>query len=76
MGYLFTRQQLYELVWSGPMTTLAKTLAISGVGLAKACRRGDIPVPPRGYWARLNAGPRAGAGAPAAFVLPAPSSRG
>lgn len=58
MGYLFTRQQLYELVWSGPMTTLAKTLAISGVGLAKACRRGNIPVPPRGYWARLAAGQR------------------
>ncbi len=58
MGYLFTRQLLYELVWSGPMTTQAKTLAISGVGLAKACRRGDIPVPPRGYWARLAAGQR------------------
>jgi hypothetical protein len=58
MGYLFTRQQLYELVWAGPITTLAKTLAISDVGLAKACRRGDIPVPPRGYWARLNAGQR------------------
>jgi hypothetical protein len=58
MGYLFTRQQLYELVWAGPMTTQAKSLGISGVGLAKACRRGDIPVPPRGYWARLAAGQR------------------
>jgi hypothetical protein len=58
MGYVFTRQQLYELVWSGPITTLAKSLAISDVGLAKACRRGDIPLPPRGYWARLNAGKR------------------
>lgn len=58
MGYLFTRRQLYERVWSEPMTTLAKSLAISGVGLAKACRRGDVPVPPRGYWARLNAGQR------------------
>lgn len=56
MGYLFTRQQLYELVWAGPITTLAKSLVISDVGLAKACRRGDIPLPPRGYWARLNAG--------------------
>jgi len=56
MGYLFNRQQLHELVWSAPMTTLAKSLSISGVGLAKACRRGDIPVPPRGYWARLAAG--------------------
>jgi hypothetical protein len=58
MGYLFTRQELYDLVWTGPMTTHAKSLGISGVGLAKACRRGDIPVPPRGYWARLAAGQR------------------
>lgn len=58
MGYLFTRQQLYELVWAGPITTLAKSLAVSDVGLAKACRRGDIPLPPRGYWAKLNAGQR------------------
>jgi hypothetical protein len=58
MGYLFARQQLYELVWSEPMTTLASSLCLSGVGLAKACRRGDIPVPPRGYWARLSAGQR------------------
>lgn len=28
---------------------------ISGNGLAKACRRADIPVPPRGYWARAAA---------------------
>lgn len=58
MGYRFTRQQLYDLVWAGPMTTQAKSLGISGVGLAKACRRGDIPVPPRSYWARLAAGQR------------------
>ncbi|AXE97333.1 hypothetical protein [Paraburkholderia hospita] len=56
MAYVFTRQQLYELVWSDPITTLAKSLTISDVGLAKACRRGDIPLPPRGYWAKLNAG--------------------
>jgi hypothetical protein len=58
MGYLFTREQLYDLVWSGPISTLAKSLALSDVGLAKACRRGDIPLPPRGYWAKLNAGQR------------------
>ncbi|WP_368622627.1 hypothetical protein [Paraburkholderia sp. BR13444] len=56
MGYLFTRRQLYELVWAEPIVALAKSLGISDVGLAKACRRGDIPLPPRGYWARLNAG--------------------
>jgi hypothetical protein len=41
--------QLYELVWAGPITTLAKSLAVSDVELAKACRRGDIPLAPRGY---------------------------
>jgi hypothetical protein len=50
----FTRQQLYELVWSRPVTKLAKTLGVSDVGLAKACRRADIPVPHRGYWAKIN----------------------
>ncbi len=41
MGDLFTRQQLDEQAWAGPITTLAKSLAVSDVGLAKACRRGD-----------------------------------
>ncbi|MPW20145.1 hypothetical protein GCT13_25465 [Paraburkholderia sp. CNPSo 3157] len=58
MGYSFTRQQLYELVWTVPISTLAKSLKVSDVGLAKACRRGDIPLPPRGYWAKLHAGRR------------------
>jgi hypothetical protein len=58
MSYLYTRQQLYELVWGSPITTLAKALAVSDAGLVKACRRGDIPLPPRGYWAKLNAGQR------------------
>ena len=56
MAYVFTRQQLYELVWSDPISTLPEPLAISDVGLAKVCRRGDIPLSPRGYWAKLHAG--------------------
>lgn len=56
MAHHFTRQELYGLVWSEPMSTLGPTLGISGVGLAKVCRRADIPVPERGYWARLHAG--------------------
>jgi integrase len=49
----FTRQQLYELVWSQPVMKLAKTLGVSDVGLAKACRRANIPVPYRGYWLKI-----------------------
>jgi hypothetical protein len=74
MGYLFTRKQLYELVWAGPITTLAKSLAISDVGLAKACRRSDIPLPPRGYWAMLSAGKRV-ARAPLPLRAPGASDR-
>lgn len=56
MAHHFTRQELYDLVWSEPMKKLAPRFSISDVALAKACRRADIPVPERGYWARLQAG--------------------
>lgn len=51
-----SRDDLYELVWSKPMLELAKDFGISDVALAKRCRRLGIPVPGRGYWARLDAG--------------------
>ena len=38
------------------MSKLSKRYGISDVGLAKICRRMDIPVPPRGYWARIAHG--------------------
>ncbi len=50
------REDLYELVWSKPMRELATDFGISDVALAKRCRRLSIPVPGRGYWARLDAG--------------------
>lgn len=52
----FTRQELYDLVWSEPIKTVAARFDISDVGLAKACRGANIPVPERGYWAKLKAG--------------------
>lgn len=51
-----SREDLYELVWSKPMLELAKDFGISDVALAKRCRRLGIPVPGRGYWARIDAG--------------------
>ena len=56
MPHTFTRQELFALVWSAPTRTVAKQLGISDVGLAKACRRADLLLPPRGYWAKLAAG--------------------
>jgi hypothetical protein len=51
-----SREDLYELVWSKPMVELAKDFGMSDVGLAKRCRKLGIPVPGRGYWARVAAG--------------------
>jgi hypothetical protein len=56
---VFTRQELYDLVWSEPVQSLAKRLSISDRGLAKVCVAANIPVPARGYWAKLQAGRRA-----------------
>jgi len=50
-----SRRELYEQVWTEPMSTLAKRYCISDVGLAKICKRNGIPRPGRGYWARIQA---------------------
>ena len=54
--HLFDREELYAMVWAEPMRTLAARLGVSDVGLAKACRRAMVPVPERGYWAKLQHG--------------------
>jgi hypothetical protein len=51
-----TREQLYELVWAEPVRTIAAQNGILDVALAKACRKIDVPLPERGYWAKLQAG--------------------
>lgn len=56
MTRTLTRQELYDLVWSTPITELADQFAISDRGLAKICLRHQIPVPGRGYWAKIEAG--------------------
>jgi hypothetical protein len=55
-SHTFTRQELYDLVWSEPIHTFATKYSISGRGLAKACASANIPVPERGYLAKLQAG--------------------
>jgi len=51
-----TREGLYSQVWAEPMRTVALRLNISDVGLAKQCKKMDVPVPGRGYWAKKAAG--------------------
>ena len=51
-----TRQQLYEQVWAEPTLHVANRLGLSDRGLGKLCARHDIPVPPRGWWAKKQHG--------------------
>lgn len=54
-----SRHQLYEQVWSKPMTQLSKEYGLSDVGLAKICGKHGIPLPERGHWAKIQAGYKA-----------------
>lgn len=77
VAHHFRREELYELVWSKPLSQLAKELDVSDVGLAKACRRAQIPVPGLGYWAKVQHGKKVGraplvpatSGTPATVVI-------
>jgi len=55
----YDRAALYEQVWARPVQEVAKSYGISDVGLGKVCRKLRVPVPPRGYWARVRSGYRA-----------------
>lgn len=54
--YTLDRDKLYEEVWAEPMTKVSKRYEVSDVALAKVWRKMDIPVPERGYWARVANG--------------------
>jgi hypothetical protein len=51
-----SREELFALVWARPTSEVAKELSISDVALAKLCKRLQVPKPPRGYWAKVQAG--------------------
>ena len=50
------REALYQEIWETPNRQLAKKYGISDVGLAKICKRMQIPIPHRGYWAKVAHG--------------------
>ena len=52
----YNREKIYEEIWSEPIQHVAKRYNISDVGLAKVCRKLNIPRPGRGYWAMKAAG--------------------
>lgn len=79
--HTISRTALYERVWSKPARDVAKTFGVSDVAVAKASRKHQIPLPGRGYWARVAAGqklrrprlPAAAPGSPSIITFKAPS---
>jgi hypothetical protein len=53
---VITREELYELVWSKPMTKVAEQFDVSGSYMARVCSVLRVPRPERGYWAKLAVG--------------------
>lgn len=55
-----SRDDLYEQVWAEPIIKVAQKYGITGTALSKICRKVGIPVPPVGYWQRLQYGYKPG----------------
>ena len=48
------KRELARLIWSMPMTKIAKIFNVSNVAIAKRCRLFGIETPPIGYWIKNN----------------------
>jgi hypothetical protein len=53
---IYSREKLYEEVWTESVVQVAKRYGVSDVAIHKVCKSLNIPVPPPGYWARVRAG--------------------
>ena len=51
-----SREELFALVWERPTREVAIELGVSDVAVGKLCEKMQVPKPPRGYWARVEAG--------------------
>lgn len=63
---MISRDELYRLVWSEPMTKIGERFGVSGSYLARLCTLLNVPRPERGYWAKRAVGK-----APPQIPLPA-----
>jgi hypothetical protein len=53
---VWDREKLYSEVWETPLIKLAVKYGISAVAIGKVCRKLQIPLPGRGFWARKEFG--------------------
>lgn len=50
----FSLKEFYDLIWSTPISHLAKTYGLGDHNLRKLCNDFSIPIPPNGYWQKLK----------------------
>jgi len=50
------KDKLNELLWKYPTTHIAKMFGVSDKAIEKRAKKLGLSKPPRGYWAKLNAG--------------------
>jgi len=49
-----TRKQLYDLVWSTPMTSISKKYLLSTTRIRSICKKMNVPIPESGYWQKIQ----------------------
>ncbi len=63
------RIELYDLVWSTPVTEIANQFKTTGSEIRKICTTNNIPLPENGYWMKLKFGKKVN-------IIPLPESDG
>ena len=53
-----TREEMYEKVWTEPVTAIARSYSVRDHEIISLCDKNNIPRPPTGYWSRLRHGYR------------------
>ena len=51
---VITRKQLYDEIWEMSVAGVAKKYSIPYAHLMKQIKEAGIPIPPSGYWTKLN----------------------
>lgn len=51
-----TREQLHDLVWSMPITEIARQSGVRDQHIARACAGAEVARPRAGYWQKVEHG--------------------
>jgi len=51
---VLSRQELYELVWSEPLTSIIKRFGLTDFFIRRVCKEMVIPLPGPGYWSKIK----------------------